>query len=334
MNCKNFISGCSGLVLTPQEIDFFSSEKPWGLILFARNCKSKLQVKHLCQSFRQAVGWDDAPILIDQEGGRVQRLAPPVWDTFPPAQKFGNIYKTDPKTAMNASWLGARLIAHDLKELGISINCIPTLDTLVDGASEVIGDRAFSHDTNVIIALARQMYDGLLTGGILPAIKHIPGHGRSLVDSHLELPRVHATYDELQTDFEPFKEFKNSPFAISAHIIFAALDENNPATISSAVISKIIREEIGFKGCLITDDISMNALPGSIGERTNSALNAGCDLVLHCNGKMHEMKAVARAAQALTDLAKERAMSGLKNVVDKQEVNIEKAREEFTQLIS
>lgn len=334
MKCKNFISGCSGPSLTQQEIDFFKSEKPWGLILFARNCQSKQQVKQLCHSFRQAVSWEDAPVLIDQEGGRVQRLNLPNWNTFPPAQKYGTIYESNPKSAIRAAWLGARLIAHDLNELGISINCIPTLDLFVENASDVIGDRAFSHDSNIIIQLARQVHNGLLAGGVLPAIKHIPGHGRSLVDSHMDLPVIHATFDELQTDFKPFKEFKNSPFALSAHIIYSAFDTKNPATISALVISNIIREEIGFNGCLITDDISMNALPGSIGKRTELALNAGCDLVLHCNGKMHEMKEVANASQELTGLARERAMNGLKNVVEKQNVNIEQARKNFELLTS
>ena len=333
VNCKNFISGCSGLSLTPDEVEFFGTERPWGLILFARNCKSKQQIKQLCQSFRTTVGWN-APVLIDQEGGRVQRLVPPEWTAYPPAGKFGTIYEKNPTIAMRATNLGARLIAYDLNEVGITINCIPTLDIQVEGASDVIGDRSFSNDTTIIEILAKELYNGLLSGGILPVIKHLPGHGRSLVDSHLELPVVHANIDELQADFKPFKAFKEAPFGISAHIIYAALDHANPATISPIIISKIIREKIGFTGCLMTDDISMKALPGTIGERTARALDAGCDLVLHCNGKMHEMREVAKNAQKLTGIAKERSMAGLKIIVDNQNIDIENTRKNFEQLMS
>ena len=330
---KNFISGCSGLSLTPDEIEFFGTERPWGLILFARNCESKQQVKQLCQSFRTAVDWKDAPVLIDQEGGRVQRLKPPVWPAYPPSGQFGTIFEKDPATALRASWLNARLIAYDLSEIGISINCIPTLDIFFDGTSDVIGDRSYSKNTNTITSLALETYNGLVAGGIIPVIKHLPGHGRSLVDSHLELPVIHAGLEELQTDFEPFKAFKHSPFGISAHIVYSALDNNNPATISPLIINSIIREEIGFTGCLLTDDISMKALPDSIGERTARALDAGCDLVLHCNGKMHEMREVAQNAQELSGKARERALCGLKKAVEKQNEDIEILRKNFEQLV-
>jgi beta-N-acetylhexosaminidase len=310
-----FISGCAGLSLSDVEASFFSRTRPWGLILFKRNCETPDQIKALTTSFRAAVGRKDAPVLIDQEGGRVQRLGPPsnFWRAYPPARSFGTLFEKDALTALRAARNIGRLMAEDLKDLGINVNCVPVLDVPQPDAHEVIGSRAYSSGRDQIMALARAHVAGFLDGGVLPVIKHIPGHGRARADSHLTLPVVEASRKELAAhDFPPFAAFADAPMAMTAHVVYTALDKEAPATLSAKVIGQIIRKLIGFNGLLITDDLSMKALSGSYEERTLRALKAGCDVVLHCNGDMAEMAEVAAAAGPLKGKSLRRARLALK----------------------
>ncbi|POF29379.1 beta-N-acetylhexosaminidase [Roseibium marinum] len=312
---KAFVSGCAGPVLTAEEISFFREEDPWGLILFARNIETPDQVRGLTQAFRVAVGKEDAPVLVDQEGGRVQRLKPPHWPKYPAPKLYGELYESQPDQALRAAWLGARLIAADLHEVGITIDCLPCLDVGFPETVDAIGDRAFSSDPDVVAKLGQAMVDGAIAGGVLPVIKHIPGHGRARVDSHLELPRVDAAKSSLESvDFRPFKALSHVSLGMTAHIVYETIDGANPGTQSKKVIQDIIRTEIGFKGCLMSDDMSMKALGGDFDERARKILQAGCDIVLHCNGDMNEMRDVARAVPALEGDAQRRcdlALTGL-----------------------
>ena len=307
------IFGCAAHVLSADEVAFFASEQPWGFILFARNCDTPSQIKTLCDQLRQSVGRVDAPILIDQEGGRVARLRPPLAPTRPPMKSFGDLLALDPAAAARAARLGARLIAADLHALGINVNCVPMVDVRQDSAHDIVGDRSFGTDPEMVSALGAEVIAGCLAGGVLPIIKHIPGHGRALVDSHLDLPRVTATRAELQQcDFAPFKTLANSsPMAMSAHVIYEAYDPDHCATQSPIIIEDVIRGEIGFDGLLMTDDLSMKALGGSFEGRSAKALKAGCDMLLHCNGDMTQMVDVARAAPVLSGDARRRADAAL-----------------------
>ena len=287
------ILGCTGEELNPEERRFFGAADPLGFILFRRNCRTPAQVRDLIASLRQAIGRDDAPILIDQEGGRVARLGPPHWRRYPSAGRLGSL--PDPQAAA-AARLGARLIADDLRGLGITVNCLPVLDLPVTGADRVIGDRAYGNEPSRVASLGRAVCEGLLEGGVLPVIKHIPGHGRARVDSHHACPVVETGADELShTDFAPFRALATMPWAMTAHIVYMAIDPTAPATLSEHVISQAIRGEIGFDGVLVSDDLSMQALGGEVAERAARALAAGCDLVLHCNGDPREMEAIAAA---------------------------------------
>lgn len=301
------ILGCSGLTLTDQERRFFQAVNPLGFILFARNVDNPDQVRALVRSLREAVGRADAPVLIDQEGGRVQRLKPPHWRKAPAGEPFARLAARDLDAAKDALRLNYRLIGRELAELGIDVDCAPVLDVPVPGAHDVIGDRAFGHTPDMVAALGRAVCDGLLDEGVLPVIKHIPGHGRSMVDSHLDLPVVEATREELEVqDFPPFRALADAPWAMTAHVVYKAIDDRAPATTSVRVVDEIIRGIIGFRGVLISDDLSMKALGGRFEDRTRASLDAGCDLVLHCNGDMVEMQAVAAALRPLTDSARER----------------------------
>lgn len=332
---KAFISGCSGYELLPEEKAFFRSEDPWGLILFRRNCGDPEQLATLVASFRAAVGRPDAPVLIDQEGGRVQRLRPPNWPSFPSAKRFGDLYGEDPQRARKAAFLGARLIAHELLALGITVDCLPLLDICYPDTVDAIGDRAYSDDPDIVADLGRATYDGLLDGGVLPVIKHLPGHGRALVDSHLELPRVRATRDELEEDYRPFRALVDAPLAMTAHLLYEAVDGDLPATQSARVIQDIIRKEIGFSGCLMSDDISMKALGGDMRERAAACFAAGCDIVLHCNAEMSEMKAVASATPELAGTASERCEAALALRADPPPgFDASAAQEEFARLMT
>jgi beta-N-acetylhexosaminidase len=288
------ILGCAGERLNADERRFFGDADPVGFILFRRNCRFPAQVRDLVAALRDAIGRSDAPILIDQEGGRVARLRPPFWRLYPSAAFLGSL--PDPQAEL-AARLGARLIADDLEQLGITVDCLPVLDIPVAGADPVIGDRAYGTEPGRVTRLARAVCEGLLEGGVLPVIKHIPGHGRARVDSHYSCPVVETHADELShTDFAPFRALAAMPWAMSAHMVYMAIDPTAPATLSSPVISEVIRGAIGFDGVLVSDDLSMQALGGGIAERAERALTAGCDLVLHCNGDLREMEAVVTAA--------------------------------------
>lgn len=291
------VLGSAGEVLQAGERQFFSNADPAGFILFRRNCASPDQVRRLVDALRDSVGRADAPVLIDQEGGRAARLRPPHWRTYPSAARIGAL--PDP-IAAEAARLGARLIADDLAKLGITVDCMPILDLAIAGADPVIGDRAYGRDCVRVAQLARAVCDGLIEGGVLPVLKHIPGHGRAEVDSHLSCPVVETGYDELQhSDFAPFRALAAMPWAMTAHLVYRKID-GAPATLSRRVIGEIIRGEIGFDGVLISDDLSMRALGGGLGERAACALAAGCDLVLHCNGRLDEMAEVVAAAAPIT----------------------------------
>jgi beta-N-acetylhexosaminidase len=298
------ILGCTGEELSPEERRFFGAADPVGFILFRRNCREPAQVCDLVAALREAIGRDDAPILIDQEGGRVARLGPPHWPRYPSAGHLGSLL--DPQAA-TAAHLGARLIADDLRGLGITVNCVPVLDLPAPGADPVIGDRAYGNEPGRVAGLGRAVCEGLLEGGVLPVIKHIPGHGRALLDSHHACPVVETGADELShTDFAPFRGLAGMPWAMTAHIVYMAIDPTAPATLSEHVISQAIRGEIGFDGVLVSDDLSMRALGGEVGERAARALAAGCDLVLHCNGDRREMEAIAAATGPISARAAER----------------------------
>src|SRR5271167_1561705 len=312
MQARAFITGVSGPKLSAAEREFIRSERPWGFILFKRNIETPQQVGRLVQNLRKSAGVVDAPVLIDQEGGRVQRLGPPHWPVYPPGALFGALYEVDRTLGLKAARLSARLIAADLDELGISVDCLPLADVPVPGADAVIGDRAYGTGPEKVAAIARAVTEGLEQGGILPVLKHIPGHGRATADSHLRLPEVETPENELKrTDFAAFQPLADLPMAMTAHVVFSALDPVHPATTSATIIERVIRGVIGFQGLLMSDDVSMNALSGSIAERTRAVFSAGCDMVLHCNGKLEEMREVAAVTPELSGKAQERARRAL-----------------------
>lgn len=298
------IFGCAGPELGAEERRFFRDVDPLGFILFQRNCDAPAQVQALIMALRAAIGRADAPVLIDQEGGRVARLKPPHWASYPAAATLAALGGARAREAVR---LGARLIADDLSVIGITVDCLPVLDLPASGADAVIGDRAYGNSAADAAALGRAACEGLRAGGILPVIKHIPGHGRATVDSHHALPRVDAPRASLEAaDFAAFRALADQPLAMTAHIVYTAIDAERPATLSQRVIGEVIRASIGFDGLLLTDDLSMRALGSSLGERAAAALAAGCDVVLHCNGEMAEMTEVAAAVAPLTVAARGR----------------------------
>jgi len=312
MNCRAFIIGLSGLELSDAEREFIRAERPWGFILFKRNIEAPDQVSKLVQELRSVGGDADAPVLIDQEGGRVQRLGPPHWPVYPPGAVFGALYDIDPRLGLSAARLSSRLIAADLIDLGVTVDCLPLADVPVEGSDAVIGNRAYGTEPGKVAAIARAVTEGLEQGGVLPVLKHIPGHGRATADSHFRLPTIDTAKSELErTDFAAFQPLADLPMAMTAHVVFSALDPVHPATTSATIISEVIRGVIGFQGLLMSDDVSMNALAGSIAERTRAIVNAGCDVVLHCNGKLEEMREVARQTPELTGKPLERAKRAL-----------------------
>ncbi|HVJ51333.1 MAG TPA: beta-N-acetylhexosaminidase [Aliidongia sp.] len=297
---KAVIFGCAGPELSRAERDFFAEADPAGFILFQRNCVEPEQVRALVASLKSASGRTDLPILIDQEGGRVQRLKPPHWRAAPAARRFGDLARRDLAAGKRAAWINARLIAAELASLGISVDCAPVLDRPVAGAHAVIGDRAYGDTPALIIELARSAAEGFMAGGVLPVIKHLPGHGRATVDSHEHCPTVTADAATLAaSDLPPFQALADLPIGLTAHIVFTAWDAERPATLSPRIIRDIIRGEIGFDGLLLSDDLNMKALGGTLGERASRALAAGCDLALHCNGNLDEMVEVAAATRSL-----------------------------------
>lgn len=312
---RAFICGCAGHSLDPAERDFLAERQPWGLILFRRNVESPDQLRALTAAFRDVVGRPDAPVLVDQEGGRVQRLTRPHWPRYPAAAAYAERHASDADEARRLARLGGELMGRDLSDVGITVDCAPVLDLPAEGSSAVVGDRAFGRDPGTVAALAAAFAEGLMAGGVLPVIKHIPGHGRASVDSHLELPTVSADAGALARDFAPFRALAHLPMAMTAHIVYRAIDADRPATTSKRVIDAVIRGEIGFGGLLLSDDLSMEALRGTLGERASAASSAGCDMLLHCNGVMHEARAVADAAPTLAGRAAERAAAALARLV-------------------
>ncbi|MEX2449657.1 MAG: beta-N-acetylhexosaminidase [Rhodospirillales bacterium] len=301
------VFGCAGPALLPEERDFFRKTNPLGFILFQRNCSDPEQVRILVDNLRACVGRADAPVLIDQEGGRVARLKPPHWRAAPAPGRFAALAEHHPERAQQAARLNARLMAADLADLGITVNCTPVLDMPKPGADPIIGDRALGADPEIVTLLGRAVCDGMLDGGVLPVIKHIPGHGRAPADSHKALPVVDTGVDELRsTDFMPFRALRDMPWAMTAHVLYTDLDSTAPATTSKKVINEIVRGVLDYQGVLVSDDLSMEALAGNLSERAASALDAGCDAVLHCNGTMAEMIAVMEGCGAMSAAAAER----------------------------
>jgi beta-N-acetylhexosaminidase len=312
MSTRAFITGVSGLELSAEEREFIRSERPWGFILFKRNIETPAQAALLVGELREAVGKPGAPVLIDQEGGRVQRFGPPHWPAYPAGAVFGVLYDIDPVLGLTAARLSARLIAADLLETGVTVDCLPLADVPVAGADAVIGNRAYGTEPGKVAAIARAVTEGLEQGGILPVLKHIPGHGRATADTHFKLPVVDTPRAELErTDFAAFQPLADLPMAMTAHVVFSALDSAHPATTSATIIEQVIRGVIGFQGLLMSDDVSMNALAGSITERTQAIFTGGCDMVLHCNGKLDEMREVAAVTPELSGKALERARRAL-----------------------
>ena len=335
MSSKSFTVGCQGHSLSVDEAVFIRDERPWGLILFARNIDNPSQVTDLCASFRDAVGNANAPVLIDQEGGRVQRFKPPHWAKYPPAATIGNVYLANEEKGLRASWLLSRLHGFDLLKLGVTIDCLPVLDVITQGAHDAIGDRSYGNDPQMVAKLGRAACDGLIAGGVMPVIKHMPGQGRSKTDSHLELPIVDATMAELQAaDFVPFKALADVDMAMTAHIIYPAIDSQAPATTSKPLILDIIRGEIGFDGLLMSDDVSMHALAGDCGERSKAIFAAGCEIVLHCSGEMKEMQLVAANSPDLAGRSLERATKAMMNAGKTDDSDEQVLREEFTALLA
>jgi len=312
MRSRAFITGISGTELSAAEREFIGAVRPWGFILFKRNVESPSQVTVLIEQLREVVEHPDAPVLIDQEGGRVQRYGPPHWPAYPAGAVFGRLFDIVPALGLLAARLSARLIADDLLRTGVTVDCLPLADVPVPGADGVIGDRAYGTCPAKVAAIARAVADGLEQGGVLPVLKHIPGHGRATADTHFRLPVVDVTRDELEaTDFAAFRPLADLPMAMTAHVVFSAIDPAHPATTSATMIAQVIRGSIGFQGLLMSDDVSMNALAGSIAERTRAIFSAGCDVALHCNGKLEEMRDVADHAPELSGEALQRASRAL-----------------------
>jgi beta-N-acetylhexosaminidase len=302
-----FISGCAGLALDDAERRFFASTRPCGLILFQRNCGMPEQIRTLIGDFKESVGSGEVLVVIDQEGGRVQRLKPPHWRHMPPARCYGRLYAIDRDMAALAAFAGARLTAAELYDLGISVNTMPVLDVPQEGAHEIIGDRAYGTNPETVIALGHAVMEGCLAGGVLPVIKHVPGHGRACADSHLALPRIDVEPAELDAvDFRPFHALRHAPLAMTAHVLLPAFDEWRPASVSPVIMGEVIRNQIGLTGLVMSDDLGMKALGGSFADRARGVIDAGCDVALHCSGNLAEMMEVADAVPPLAGLAAER----------------------------
>jgi beta-N-acetylhexosaminidase len=300
------IYGLSGPVLTSDERDFFKDCDPAGYILFRRNCVDREQLRALTDSLRELSGRGDLPILIDQEGGRVARLRPPEWPEFPCAWKFAELYDKAPSSAIEAARADARAIALMLRDVGVTVDALPLLDVRQPQANEIIGDRALGSEPMPVAALGRAMLDGLASGGVVGIVKHMPGHGRALVDSHHELPVVTASEQELEVDLEPFEKLNWAPMGMMAHVVYTAWDADRPASQSPVVIDEIIRKRIGFDGFLMSDDSNMNALNGSMAERAAACVAAGCDVALPCNGVLADNMAIAEVLGEITPAGTER----------------------------
>jgi beta-N-acetylhexosaminidase len=335
MAARAFITGLAGLEISRDERAFLREAQPWGLIVFKRNIQNAEQLISLIDSFREAVGSKDAPVLVDQEGGRVQRLGPPAWPSYPPGAVFGRLYDEDAAAGVAAARLGARLIASDLAKTGITVDCLPLADVPVEGADAVIGDRAYGNTPDKVSAIAAAVAAGLAEGGVLPVLKHIPGHGRATADSHKKLPLVSADRATLEaTDFAAFRPLAGLPMAMTAHVVFTAIDPVSPATTSAMMVREVIRRGIGFGGLLMTDDISMGALSGSLRERVRAALAAGCDMALYCDGKLDDMQQVAAESPVLAGEAARRAAAALASRRAPAEIDLAAARTEFSAMLA
>lgn len=333
MTARAFIVGLSGTSLSDSERAFLRDARPWAVIFFQRNIDTPEQVRRLTDSVRTELGWN-APILVDQEGGRVQRLGPPHWPAYPPGAVYGRLYRQNAETGKRAAFLAGSNIAADLYAVGIDVNCAPIADVPVPGADQIIGNRAYGERPDTVAAIARAVADGLLAGGILPVLKHLPGHGRAMADSHLKLPRVDTELAKLRaTDFAAFQPLSDLPLGMTAHVVYAAIDPIAPATTSVTVVKEVIRDWIGFGGLLMTDDISMGALSGPIAERSRSAIAAGCDLVLHCNGDLAEMEEVAGVVSGLAGEARTRAETALALRDQQRTADLDALRAEFTSVL-
>ena len=330
---KAFTSGCAGTALSAEERSFFRAESPWGLILFARNIETRSQVLRLCDEFRRAVDDEARPVLIDQEGGRVQRMRAPLAPDYPTNDEIGRRYTQDRARTRRVVYLLSRLHAFDLQRVGVDVNCLPVLDIPAPNADPIIGTRAYSREPAAVSDLGQAACDGLLAGGVLPVIKHLPGHGRADVDSHKQLPRVNASLRELANrDFLPFAALADMPLGMTAHVVFEAIDLLNPATQSKIVVRNMIRGAIAFDGLLMSDDISMHALSGSFEDRTRKALDAGCDIALHCNGVFSEMRAVASVVPEVDGECARRSTRALAMRHSGDNADEAELREEFEEL--
>ncbi len=333
MVARAFITGLAGLSISANERAFLREAQPWGLILFKRNVSTPEQVAGITKSFRDILGWE-APIFVDQEGGRVQRLGPPHWPAYPAGQRYGDLYDREPATGIAAARLAGHLIAADLRPLGIDVDCLPLADVPVARGDPIIGDRAYGTQPGKVAAIAKAIAEGLQAGGVLPVLKHLPGHGRATVDSHHKLPVVDMDRATLEAvDFAAFRPLAGLPLGMTAHVVFSAIDPVAPATTSVTMVQQVIRGSIGFQGLLMTDDISMNALSGTLAERSRAALTAGCDVVLHCNGDLAEMAAVAGEAPELAGESARRAEVALEVRVVPEEFDTQAARRVFAQIM-
>ncbi len=334
MATRAFITGLAGLTISANERTFLRDAQPWGLIIFKRNVSTPAQVSELVQSFRDALGWE-APVLVDQEGGRVQRLGPPHWPAYPPGARYGALYDREPASGIAAARLAGHLLAADLRSLGIDVDCLPIADVPVADGDEVIGDRAYGREPGKVAAIAKAIAEGLQLGGVLPVLKHLPGHGRATADSHHRLPVVDTDRATLEaTDFAAFRPLAGLPLGMTAHVVFSAIDPVAPATTSVTMVRQVIRGSIGFQGLLMSDDISMKALSGTIAERSRASLAAGCDVVLHCNGELSEMAAVASEAPELSGDSAKRADTALAARSAPEEFDADAARKVFTQMVA
>ncbi len=301
------IVGLAGPTLQREEAAFLQQARPAGLIIFARNVEHPDQLRRLIEDAKAALAEPDCLVLVDQEGGRVQRLRELHWTALPAAARYGQAYRETPERALQMLVQLSTLCAAELRDVGINTNCAPCLDLPIDGAHNVIGDRAYGRSPSEIAKFGETVAESFMGAGVLPVIKHIPGHGRAMVDSHKQLPVVHTEWPELdETDFEPFRLLNHMPAAMTAHVVYSDLDPEAPATTSKTVVTDVIRDKIGFDGLLMSDDLSMSALSGTIGERAAAGRRAGCDLVLHCNGNLEEMRAAAEQAGNLSGRSNER----------------------------
>ncbi len=316
---KAIIYGLAGPELTDSEADFFREADPAGYILFKRNCFNAEQLHALTDRLHDLSGRTDLPILIDQEGGRVARMQPPQWPSFPKAEAFAQLYQAAPSSALEATRVNARAIALTLRNVGINVNCLPLLDVRQSGASDIIGDRALGDEPMQVAALGRAVLDGMASAGVVGVIKHIPGHGRALVDSHKELPVVTASEEELAVDLEPFERLRWAPMGMTAHVVYTAWDADRPSSLSPTVIGTIIRDRIGFDGLLMSDDIGMQALTGEFGSRAAGVVEAGCDVALHCSGDMAEMESIAAAIPALSADGEARLARAMASALNEQD---------------